>query len=46
MVFENVINVIFINTYNLDLNPTKLSNEVFTFCSILSIIIYSLCFST
>ena len=35
MVFENFTNVVFTNTCNFDLNPTKLLNEAFMFCIIL-----------
>ena len=35
MVFENVTNVVFTNTCNFNLNPIELSNDAFTFCSIL-----------
>ena len=35
MVFKNVANVLFTNMGNLDLNLTKLLNEVSMFCSIL-----------
>ena len=34
MMFENVTNIVFTYTCNLDVNPTQLLNEAFMFCSI------------